>query len=284
MQAALWMLISCLLFALMGHFVKLASPEYSSFELMFYRSFGSLMLISGMLIARGISIKTTIFKGHLLRSCFGLMAMLTYFYALTHLPVPTAITLNYTSPLFLGLFSFFITRQRNHRLTWISVIVGFIGILVLLRPEFSKDTWLAALIGLSSGFMAAIAYTHIQQLGRAKEPALRVVFYFSLIATLGSAFLATATSGWNPITTEMAPILLAIGLCGGGAQWLITKAYSVGNSLAMGAIGFTTIVFSSLITTFTLHETLDLWDYSGQALIILSGLLSLLAERKKSLA
>ena len=279
-QAGLWMFLSCILFALMGHFVKLASTDYHTFELMFYRAFGSLILISAVLLVRKISVKTLHFKAHLSRSLFGLGAMLTYFYTLTHLPVPTAITLNYTSPLFLGILSLFVLKEKSRALTWLSVILGFAGILSLLQPRFASSDWMIVLVGLGSGAMAAMAYTHIKQLGAAKEPALRVVFYFSLISATGAMLLSLSQGGFTPIKDQSYPYLIGIGLTGGFGQWLITKAYSQGNTLAMGAMGFSTIVFSSLLTAMTTGSPLHLTDYLSQALIVSAGLISIYSEEK----
>lgn len=278
--ASLWMLLSCILFALMGHFVKIASDYHHSFELMFYRSLGSLILMTLLLSLRRISPKTRHFPSHLNRSLFGLFAMLSYFFALTHLPVPTAITLNYTSPLFLGVFGLFIFKDKPKLWTWLALVVGFVGILLLMKPQFSKDTWLASLIGLSSGAMAAMAYSHIKQLGAYKEPALRIVFYFSLISSLGAGLFTLIFFGFKPITSDYAPYLIGIGLTGGLAQWLITKAYSTGHVLAMGSIGFSTIVFSSLLNNYLAKEPLTMADYMAQGLIIASGLISVWAEAK----
>lgn len=279
-KAALWMILSCVLFALMGHFVKSASASHHAFELMFYRSFGSLVLISLLMTSRHISVRTIHFPSHLKRSLFGLLAMLSYFYGLTHLPVPTAITLNYTSPLFLGIATILFRKEHTQKWTYVALISGFLGIILLLQPEFSKDTWPAALIGLGSGAMAAMAYSHIKDLGILKEPALRIVFYFSLISSIGSAILTLLTKGFSPITSEYGLYLIGIGLTGGLAQWLITKAYSTGHTLAMGAMGFSTIVFSSILTSFTEHEPLIWLDYIAQSLIIISGLLSVWVEAK----
>ena len=113
-NGVIWMIIATFFFAFMGMFVKLGSPYFSEIELVFYRSFISLIFITIILINKRISLKTNYKKLHFYRSFVGFLSLLAFFYAISHLPLSTAISLNYTSPLFVALLiPFFFTQETR---------------------------------------------------------------------------------------------------------------------------------------------------------------------------
>jgi drug/metabolite transporter (DMT)-like permease len=113
----------------------------------------------------------------------GFVSLFMFFYALTTLPVATAMTLNYTSPLFLALLLTWIARERPRRVLLATVGLGFVGAILLLRPTLTAAQVWPAAIGLASGAISAIAYWNVRELVRAQEPEARVVFYFALFAS-----------------------------------------------------------------------------------------------------
>ena len=176
---SLWMLAAGLLFGCMGVFVKLGAVYFSHIELVFYRSFFGLLLVYGIMRIQRVSLVTHCWRTHLWRGLSGSIALGLFFYCITVLPLATAVTLNYTAPLFLTLLTMLVFKDRLQLPLTIAIALGFCGVVLLLHPTMQREQLLSGLLGLASGFLAGIAYINVRQLGILGEPALRTVFYFT---------------------------------------------------------------------------------------------------------
>ena len=268
------MLVAGLSFACMGVFVKLGAAHFSSSELVFYRSFFSLLFIAGILLRKRTSLATPHWREHLWRGLSGTIAMLLFFYCITTLPLATAITLNYTSSLFITLLSLVVYKDRFHLPLTSSLVLGFVGVVLLLHPTLERDQFLNGLMGLCSGFLAAVALLNVRQLGQLGEPAVRVVFYFNLVATLFSGVWVAQTEVHSIALNDL-PLLLALGASATLAQLAMTRAYRIGQTQVVSTLSYSTIAFASLFGLLLWQETLPLDGWLGIALIIASGMLSL---------
>jgi drug/metabolite transporter (DMT)-like permease len=269
-----WMLVAGLLFGGMGVFVKLGAPHFSHVELVFYRSFFGLLLSYGILRHQGDSIATRHWRTHLWRGISGSVALALFFYCITVLPLATAVTLNYTAPLFLTIFTMLVLKDKFHLPLTTAIALGFCGVVLLLRPTLQQDQLLPGLLGLISGFLAGVAYLNVKQLSMIGEPDTRTVFYFSLTATLGSGVWILFDTV-HPITLQGFAILLGLGSTATLAQLAMTRAYRTGKTLVVGSLAYSTIVFASLFGMLLWDETLPLSSWLGMALIIAGGVLSL---------
>lgn len=268
------MLVAGVLFACMGVFVKLGAAYFSHLELVFYRSFIGLLLVYALAKQQHISLSTRNFRNHLWRGLSGTVALILFFYCITVLPLATAITLNYTAPLFLTLLTLLVFKDKLHLPLTVAIGLGFCGVVLLLHPTLQHDQLLPGLLGLISGFLAGVAYLNVKQLGMLGEPATRTVFYFSLIASLGSGVLMLFDA-MHAITPIGLLILLGLGSTATLAQLAMTRAYRVGKTLVVGSLAYSTIVIASLFGMLLWNETLPPSSWAGVALIIASGVLSL---------
>jgi drug/metabolite transporter (DMT)-like permease len=151
--------------------------------------------------------------------------------------------------------------------------VGFIGVFFTLKPTIDNQSYLAGFIGLTSGFGAAMAYLFVTQLAQLKEPDIRIVFYFTLISTIGAG-LISLLDGFHKLRVDDLFFLFLLGISATIAQLAITRAYRVGNTLGNAGLSYLAIVFSTAIGIFYFKETIDWSGFIGIALIILSGLLA----------
>lgn len=268
------MIVAGILFSIMGVFVKLGSAHFSSAELVFYRSLFGLLVIYLIILVRRVPIATVYWKMHLWRGLSGFFALMLFFYAISALPLATAITLNYTSPLFLALFTVVILKEKPGLLLILAIITGFIGVALLLRPTLHADQITAGLMGLASGFLAGIAYLNVKQLGALGESEWRVVFYFTLISTLGGG-LWMAFHTFHAVTPHSFLILAGMGTTATLAQLAMTRAYRTGKTLVVGSLAYITVIFASLWGMVLWQEILSFGSWLGIALIILSGVISL---------
>src|SRR4030095_13848897 len=137
-MSALWMLVAAVLFSLMGLMVKFAGKQYGIAEIVFYRSLIGVVSLYAFVRWRRATLATPVAFTHLSRGTVGIAALALWFYATNHLPLGTALTLNYTSPLFLAVFIVSAAAAAPQPIEWrlvAAVLVGFVGVLLLLKPS-----------------------------------------------------------------------------------------------------------------------------------------------------
>ncbi len=268
------MLVAALGFAIMGALVKVGAAKFSSAELVFYRSIFGLIAIYAYIFAKRLPLKTPVMYKHMSRSLVGFGSLVLFFYAIAHLPLATAITLNYTSPLFLAAFLPFFFHEKAKKLLYVTIFIGFIGVLLVLQPTFSKNDALAGALGLASGVGASFAYIFVKQLGNLNEPDWRTVFYFTLVSTIGAG-IWMLLNNFTPITWQDLPVLTGLGVSATIAQLAMTRAYRTGKTLIVAGLAYATVVIASLFGVIFWQENLTLTEWLGISLIILSGIVSI---------
>ena len=267
---SLWMLVASLLFACMGVCVKFAAATHSAVEITFYRSFISLVLMFGLVRLRGVRLATPHWRWQVSRGVVGFSALFTYFYAITLLPLATAVTLNYTSAIFLAIY-LALSGMRMRAGILGALIVGLVGVALLLKPSFHADQLVGGLIGLGSGVLAGMAYFSVRELGARGEPETRTVFYFSLVSSVcGGIWLIF--SELHAVDLKSGLLLLGVASFATVAQLAMTRAYTRGKTLMSAALAYSTVVFSSLFGVLLWGEVLDASGWFAIALIILSGI------------
>ena len=275
-----WMLVAGFLFAAMALLVKLGGPHFEAVELGFYRSLGAFLFIAGFVFAKRERVWNPHMRTHFLRSMAGTYGIISYFYAIANLPLATATTLNYTSPLFLAVATTIVLGEKFSRWLVVAIVLGFAGVAMLLQPTFEAGQAGAALLGLSSGLVASWAYLGVRALSRKGEPEWRILFWFGLFGTVGCAAWQAAFSTFHPINWENAWILAGIGVFGTLAQLTMTRAYRTGNTLVVGSLSYSTIVFSTLFMVTIFGDRLPFLGWAGIVVIVASGLVALRVERK----
>ncbi len=273
-MGALWMLLAGLLFGCMGVLVKLGAAHFSSSELVFYRSLFSFLILCAMMLHSRMPLATPHWRGHMWRGFSGSVAMILFFYCITTLPLATAVTLNYTSSLFLALLTLVVLRDKLHLPFGAALALGFIGVMLLLHPTLAREQFGSGLLGLLSGLLAAVAILNVRQLGQAGEPALRIVFYFNLVSTLFSGAWMLHGGLHVPGYGDLA-LLAGIGASATFAQLAMTHAYRIGHTMAMSTLSYSTIAYASLFDLLIRHDTLPLLGWIGMLLIVASGVVSL---------
>jgi drug/metabolite transporter (DMT)-like permease len=276
------MIVAGFLFATMAVFVKLGSAQFGAPEMAMYRSLFSLLFVIGVVrMTKGATVRTRYLAPHLMRSLVGSVSLIGYFYAITKLPVATANTLNYTSPIFLAIATTVVLGERFSNWLLVAIVLGFGGVALLLRPTFATGTEGPAAIGLMSGIFSAWAYLSVRTLGRVGEPDWRVLFYFALVATILCIAWNSLTGSFHAITWSNAWMLLGIGLCGTLAQLAMTRAYRTGNTLVVGAFSYTTILFTTIFTVLIWGGGSGWMEIAGMVIIATSGVLAMRVEKKE---
>jgi S-adenosylmethionine uptake transporter len=286
MPAPLLMLLASLMFATMGVCVKLASLQYGAGEVVFYRSLIGALALIGFVRVRGGSLRTAVPGMHFWRSLSGVASLSLWFYSLTALPLATAMTLNYMSSVWMALFLIggavmFGASRVDGRLI-ASVLVGFVGVALVLQPTVDRNQVWHGLAGLLSGVLAAMAYLQVTALGRAGEPEVRVVFYFSLGGLVAGAAMML-WGGISPHTPRGVVLLLAIGALATAGQVMLTRAYAIGRVLSNASLQYLGILFSTLYGVLLFDDRITLPATVGVLLIVAAGLATTLLRARSTL-
>lgn len=261
----------------MGAFVKAGAQRFSTSELVFYRSAFGFIMIAAIVLLQGKPLKTPLLGMQMRRGIVGFTALLLFFYAIAHLPLATAITLNYTSPMFLALLSPWLLQAEQTQVAvkrkrlQLSIVGGFIGVCLVLQPTFNSHLLAAGAIGLLSGIGAAFAYIHVKQLGMQGEPDWRTVFYFTLLCTVASGSWMLIDHMTPPRWQDL-PLLCGLGLSATLSQLALTRAYRTGNTLTVASLAYSTVVFATLLGVLIWGESLSMIEIAGMGLIAACGI------------
>jgi len=280
------MVLAAFLFASMGVCVKIASAWFSPAELVFYRGLLGMGLLALLARRQGVALGTRYPGMHAWRSLVGVVSLGAWFYAIAHLPLPSAVTLNYMSSIWIAAFltggallawrpSAREPRPPLHVPLVLAVLAGFAGVALMLRPSTQGLQGFAGTVGLLSGFCAALAYMQVSALSRLGEPEARTVFYFALgSAVAGGA--ATLVFGASPWPGWPALWLLPLGLFAAGGQLCMTLAYARAATpratLVVANLQYSGIIFASLLGVWVFDDELPLIAWAGMALIVASGI------------
>jgi S-adenosylmethionine uptake transporter len=269
---SLWMIAASLLFASMGVCVKLGSAQFAAAELVFWRGFIATLLLGSYILVRRLSLATPHVRAHVARGLAGFISLVMYFYAISLIPLAAAVTLNYTSPLFLALLLVHWVGEPVRRGFYVVLAAGFMGVVLLLQPTLAREEWPGALFGLGSGIISSVAYLNVRRLGELGEPEWRTVFYFSALSALGGLPWLLATNPFHAIDPRGWLLLLGLGGFGLLAQLCMTAAYKRGKTLVSASLAYSTVIFSGAFGMALWGETLSWTGWAGVILIVASGL------------
>ena len=275
------MIAASLVYACMGACIKLtAELQVPVAQITFYRCLISLVLIFAILRLRGTPLRTRHWRAHLTRSFTGVASMATYYYAITLLPLATAITLNYTKPLFVALMMLAAGAWRFRAGTLIALIGGFAGVALMLRPSATPTQWLGVAMALGSAFLSAGSVLSIRRLGLLGEPTWRTVFYFTLSATILTFPWYLASSPWTAMEAHAVLLLLSVGALATIGQVMLTMAYQHGETLVSASLGYSQVIFASVLGYCIWQETPAGEAWIGIPLIVASGLITLTLQHR----
>ncbi len=272
-RGALLVSSAALMFASMGGLVRLALAQMPNEQVVFFRNLFGLLVLIPVLWQRGgrIDLKTAHLGLHLARSLFGLAAMYCFFYALSVLPLADAVLLNFTAPLFIPFIAMLWLGERVSRRIGAAIIVGFTGVLFILRP--GSDLYGgAALIGLASGASAGVAMVSLRKLS-ATEPALRVVVYYGLTCTLAS--FVPMLLVWRPVSPPLLAILAAAGGFATMGQYLLSRSYGCAPAAQIGPFTYTSVVFAAAYGWLFWQELPGWTTVAGTSLVVIAGALAM---------
>lgn len=273
------MAASTVLFGLMAVTIRLASAQLHAFEIAFFRNFFGFVFILPMLLRHGPGIlRTGKLPLYLVRCLIGIVSMLAGFWAIVHLPLAQAIALSYSTPLFVTIGAVLVLGEIVRARRWTAVIVGFLGVLLIVRP--GSDAFTAgSLVALLAAVASASVAISIKFLSRTEHPDA-IVLYTTLLWVPMS--LVPALFVWEtPAGITWLWIVLA-GFLGTTAHMCWTRALKLGEASMLTPISFLQIIVVAAAGWLLFGEALDRWTVLGAAVVFGSNVY--IARREARLA
>ena len=214
---------------------------------------------------RGLgALKTTRLRLYGFRTLLSVGAMLSWFSALAAAPIAEVTALSFTAPLFATIGAALILGESVRARRWTATAMGFLGVLIVVRPglaEISPGAWLALMAALFMGASSLV----IKSLSRTEDPNL-VVFYMGLFMT--PIVLVPALFVWQTPSLELWPWILAMGPVATFGHITLVRAFRAADASAVMPFDFTRLPFAALIGYFAFGEVLDAWGWIGAAVIV----------------
>lgn len=278
-RAALLMLGSTLFFALMAVAIRLASQSLHTFEIAFFRNFFGVIAALPLLVRHGPGLlRTTQLPRYAIRCVIGVGSMFCGFWAIGHLPLAQAVTLSYSTPLFVTILAVWWLGEQVRARRWAAVVVGFVGVLVLVRPGTASFT-AGSLVAVAAAVLSAIVSIQIKKLSRT-EPADRIVLWTTMLWVPLSLGPALFVWEWPQGITWL--WVAAAGALGTSGHMLWTRAIKLGDVSALTPISFMQLPVVALFGFVLFDESVDRWTLAGAAIILGSN--AYIAHREAQLA
>lgn len=277
-RAMLLMLACVLVFCLMDAALKALSAHYPPFQVAALRGFSSLpWLLAWAAMTTGLRpLLRARWSLHLLRGGIGVMMMATFVYALQTLPLSSAYTIFFVAPLLITALSVPMLGEHVGPRRWTAIVVGFLGVLVVLRPGGEGVLTLAGLAVLAAALGYAVSAITVRILARTDSTQSMVVWLMVILA-LGAGALALPE--WRAIRAEHAWLVFGLGVAGALGQYLITEAFRLGEASLLAPLEYTALVWGVLLDVALWGVLPRPVTWLGAAIIIASGLYLFRRER-----
>lgn len=262
---------------LMAAAIKHVTPDTGTAMVVFWRNLFGLLVLLPLVASQGGSLLRSTRPGTMaVRALAGLAAMYGFFFVIAHLPLAEATLVKLTTPFFMPIIGWFWLKERIGRHNATAIVLGFIGVLFILRPgahNFAPE----ALVGLAAAALASLAMVAIRDMAN-DEPPGRIVFQFGVITTLVSA--VPVAWAWQMPSASTWPWLVAVGISGTAGQLLITRAFQAAPPGRIGPFNYTSVIFAALLGWLVWNEALLATTIVGSILIFGAGLINLYGHRR----
>jgi len=264
-RGAMWVLLASVFASVMGALIKHVGQRIPVFEILFIRQLCVLAILSPVIAQNHRTIfKTKMLKYHVMRGAFAAVAMSTGFTAMVHMQLAEAIAISFARTLFMTLLAIVFLREVVGIRRWSVTIIGFIGVLIIVRPgteHMNSYAWFAL---TSAMFVAALTIV-LRKLSQV-EPASTIMAYQSSFITVimaGPAFYYWVMPTWHEIL-----LILVIGALMSNMQWFMIQGLKAAEAVAVAPIEYTRLLFAGIIGMVFFAEIPTVWTLVGSAIII----------------
>ena len=276
MRGIVLMCLSTIAFSIMHGLVRFVSEVLPPFQIAFFRNiFGLAFLLPLLMRSRFAILRTKQIGLHALRGVINMAAMLMFFTALAISPIAKVTALGFTAPIFMAILAVLVLGERFRIYRWSAIFLGFVGMLIILRPGLvAIDT--GALLVIGSAALWAVAMIIIKIQSRT-ESSLTIVAYMGIF--LGVFSIGPAVWVWQPFGLQTLGFMVLIGLFGSIAQMAISESLKETDSTALMPFDFLKLIWTAMIGVWFFSEIPDIYTWIGATVIFLSGLFIAIRER-----
>ncbi len=269
------MIISTFSFSLMNSFVKYLD-HFPTFEIVFFRTIGSLILGTSYILIKGIPILGNSRKFMIFRALAGLTAMSLFFMSLKYLPVGTAVSLRYLAPVYAAIFAVFLLKERLKPIQWFLFLFAFAGVLVLKGFDNNINTTGLFLV-LAASVFSGLVYVLIRKIGNSDHP-LVIVNYFMFTGTVIGGILSI--KNWvNPVGIDWL-LLSSLGIFGFFGQVFMTKAFQIAKTNLVAPLKYIEVIFTITVGIFWFGDFYSPWSLLGIVMIISALIANVIVGKK----
>ncbi len=279
LQAIIWANISAIASAFMVALVRHVSEDINVPQIIFVRNIFAFLMFMPFIYFKGLEqFKTKRLKLHVLRSTTGVVAMMAFFYSISKMNLSLVTAISFTAPLFMAIIAYFFLKDKfgMHRI--FSLVVGFIGALIVIRPGFEAyDEY--SLYVVFAAFFWALSSILIKKLSATESPAA-ITFYMTIFMALFSSPFAIYF--WQYMTLNDLFWIFLIAFCSNILQFSLAKSLSLVDMSVILPFDFTRLIYTAIIAYFAFGETLDMPAVIGSIIIISAAAYTAYRQNKNS--
>ena len=270
------MIVSCIAFASMWVMIRYASRQVHAFEIVFLRNFIGTLVMLPMLLANPGLLKFDKIRTHLRRATSGFIATIGTFYAVAHAPLATALSINYTAPLFATVGAVLFLGEKIHARRVTALAAGFIGMLIVVRPGALPMTpgVIAAMVSAVSTAFSIVAIRALV----ASDDSRAVAAWAFILMTIPSLVVASFVWTWPP--RDVWPLLGMIGTAAAIGQLTLSRAFALAEASAILPYDFVRFGLIAIAGIALFGERLDTLTIVGGAVILASTIYLAVRERQ----
>lgn len=278
-QAIFWANLSSIASAIMVNIVRHVSVEINVAEIIFLRNiFAFLMFLPIVIYVKPQTFKTEKIKLHMLRSVTGVIAMMAFFYSISKMNLSLVTAISFTAPLFMAIISYFFLNDKFGKHRTISLLIGFVGALIVIRPGFSGYNEYSLIVVFAAVFWA-FSGVLIKKLSNTDSP-LSITFYMTMFMIIFSGPIAWYF--WQTPTYENLFWIFLIAAASNILQFSLAKSLSLVDMSVMLPVDFTRLIYTSIIAYFIFGEVMDIPAFIGSVVIINSAVYTAYRQNKNS--
>jgi drug/metabolite transporter (DMT)-like permease len=266
-RGVFWMAGAALCFSVSIGLVRQLSESMSTFEIVFLRQLlGAVVMLPWLWRAGFGALRTQVLPLHGIRAAFGYLGMVASYYSVTLIPLADAVSLQFTSPLWVAVMAIFFLGETIRSNRWIAIALGFAGVLVIMRPGF-EAIGIGMLIALAAALFYAGGDVTVRALSRTDS--IPVIMFYGYILQLPFAIIPAAMT-WTTPGWDVAPAFMAFLVVAVGAQWCMTSALSIADASLVTPVLFLRLPLVAAIGYFFFAQIPDTWTWIGAAIILTS--------------
>lgn len=262
-----YMVWSCIVFVCLWVLIRIVTETVHPFLVVLFRSVFALMALAPFFFREGrAALRTSRLGRHALRGLFATFATFSIFYAITVVPMAELVAITFVAPVFATLGAVVLLGERIHMRRIVSILIGFLGVLIVLRPGIAVVTP-GMVIALLGSVAVAGSLLTIKTLTRTEKPQTIVAYSLLFVVPAGAV---AAASVWRMPTLQELALLAVIGLLVSIAQTAMTRAFQYGEATQVLPFDFVRLILASLFGIFLFDEPVYLWTWVGGIVILAS--------------